>query len=87
MLVQIIGNWEVQHWGGMLCYNVYTIFHEVWITCSETEVGGGTEITFFSAHHALYESWADSISHVHVESFQIIILLHSSAVEIHEFMY
>lgn len=72
----------------MLCYNVYTIFHEVWITHSETELGrGGDRDHFFPAHHTLYEPWADSISCVNVESFQIIILLQSSAVEINEFMY
>ena len=41
MLVQIMGNWEVQHWSGMLCYNVYTKFHKVWMTCLENELGGG----------------------------------------------
>jgi len=88
MLVQIIGNWEVQHWGGTLCYNVYTKFHKVWMTCLKTELGGGgAEITsIFLAHHALYEPWADSITLMHVESFQIIILLHISAMEINDFV-
>jgi len=78
----------VQHWGGMLCYNVCTKFHKVWMTCLETELGcGGAEITsIFLAHHALYEPLADSITHLHVESFQIIILLHISAVEINDFV-
>jgi hypothetical protein len=84
-LVQIIGNWEVQHWGGLLCHNVYTKFHKVWMTCLETEVGqrapfGG------GAHHAFYEPWAGSITHLHVESFRIVLLLHIGAVDINDFV-
>lgn len=87
MLVQIIGNWEVQHWGGMLYYNVYTKFHSLDDLFRNWIGGRGAEITsVFLAHHALYEPWADSITHLHVESFHIIILLHISAVEINDFV-
>jgi hypothetical protein len=57
----------------MLSYDVYTKFHEVWITCSETECGGEGQrsLFFFLAYCTLFEPRADSIAHLHVEPFQI----------------
>lgn len=75
----------------MLCYNVYTKFHEVCITCSITQLGGGggsRDHFFFFGHtthcvnHRLTASPMCMWNH-----FRSDILLHLNVMEFSEFMY